>query len=245
MPDFAQRTHTDEMMDDFAITDRRLTQALDEIRLVNRFLGGYAASMAVLAPFLKQRAGRPCRVLDVGTGSADFPEYLVRWADRHGADVEVVGVDVNPATVDYARAALDQRLPARLRPRVRVEVGDALAQPYDDGAFDITHAAMFMHHFKPDAAAALLREMSRTSRHGLVVNDLHRHPLGYYGIWALTRAFPVSPMFRHDAPLSVLRGFQKNELYSPRRRRRSAHAGRPLALGLPVDALDGRWMIAE
>ena len=87
MLDFTRRTHADEMMDDFAITDRRLTQALDEIRLVNRLLGGYAASMAVLTPFLKRHATRtsgPVRVLDVGTGSADFPEHLVRWADRGG-----------------------------------------------------------------------------------------------------------------------------------------------------------------
>ena len=212
VPDFAQRAHADEMMDDFAITDRRLTQALDEIRLVNRLLGGYAASMAVLRPFLKRQGGRPTRLLDVGTGSADLPEHLVRWADRHGADVRVVAVDANPATVDYAREALGRRLPSALRDRIRVEVGDALALPYEAGSFDVAHAAMFVHHFERDRAVALLREMRRTSRQGLVVNDLHRHPLGYYGIWALARAFPVSPMFRHDAPLSVLRGFRRDEL---------------------------------
>ena len=212
MPDFAQRTHADEMMDDFAIADVRLTQALDEIRLVNRFLGGYTASMAALGPFLKRQGGRPTSVLDVGTGSADFPEHLVRWADRHGADVRVTAVDANPATVDYARAALDGRLPPRLRERIQVEVGDALALPYEAGSFDVAHAAMFVHHFEHDKAGTLLREMRRTSMRGLVVNDLHRHALGYYGIWALARAFPVSPMFRHDAPLSVLRGFRRDEL---------------------------------
>ena len=212
MPDFAQRTHADEMMDDFAITDVRLTQALDEIRLVNRFLGGYAASMAALGPFLKRQGGRPIHLLDVGTGSADFPEHLVRWAGRHGADVRVVAVDANPATVDYAKNFLDGRLPPSLRSRIQVEVGDALALPYEAGRFDVAHAAMFAHHFEHERAVGLLREMRRTSRHGLVVNDLHRHPLGYYGIWALARLFPVSPMFRHDAPLSVLRGFRRDEL---------------------------------
>ena len=115
-----------------------------------------------------------------------------------------------------------------LRERIQVEVGDALALSYEAGAFDVTHAAMFMHHFRPDVAAVLLREMNRTSGHGLVVNDLHRHPLGYYGIWALAHAFPVSPMFRHDAPLSVLRGFRRDELYN-------------LAVAADLPTPDVRW----
>ncbi len=228
MPDFTARVRGEEMMDDFTITDDRLTRALENLRWTNRLLGGYAASLAALAPFLQAQAGRPVRVLDLGTGAADFPEHLIRWAARRGLDVRVTAVDANPATVDYARAALDRRLPPALRPRVEVICADAFALPFEDGAFDVAHAALFLHHFPPDQAAALVRTMARVARRSLVVNDLHRHPLAYYGIRLLGALLPVSPMYRHDGPLSVLRAFRRDELVA-------------LAEAADLDAFAIRW----
>ena len=229
MPSFAQRHHTEEMMDDFTIVDERLETALDNLRYVNRFLGGYGAAMAVLAPLLRAHPpGRPLRVLDLATGVADFPDFLVRWADRRHRVVDIVALDANPTTVAYARKALDRDLPERLRPRIRVDVGDALALPYDDDAFDVCVASLFMHHLKHDEAVTLVREMNRVARQGFVINDLHRHPLAYYSIRALAAVLPVSPMFRHDGPISVLRGFKRDDL-------------RALAVAAGLDAYRIRW----
>lgn len=199
-------------MDDFSIVDARLTGALDQLRQVNRFLGGYGPTRAALAPLLRYNPHRPLRLLDVGTGVADVPEDLVRWGARHGRRVEVVGLDANPVTVDHAGAVLDARLPPPLRARVELVVGDALALPYEDGAFDATICSLFLHHFDDHTAPRVLREMDRVARHGLVVNDLHRHPLAYASIRALVALLPVSPMFHHDGPVSVLRAFRRREL---------------------------------
>lgn len=212
MPSFARRLHVREMMDDFSIADDRLVRALDELRWVNRLLGGYAATMAVLAPYLRTRRGQVVHLLDLGTGLADYPEHIVRWAARQGLDVQVTALDANPATVAHAARTLDRRLPPALRARIRLVTADALTPPFDDGTFDVTMAAMFMHHLAHGDAVRLVREMRRLARDGLVVNDLHRHPLAYYGIRSLARLLPVSPMFRHDGPISVRRGFRRNEL---------------------------------
>ncbi len=212
MPSFARRLDTPEMMDDFSIVDDRLLQALDELRWVNRLLGGYAATMHVLKPYLKARRGRPVHLLDLGTGVADYPEVIVRWADRQGLDVQVTAIDANPATVEHARRTLARRLPPRLARRIRVLVADALALPFGEDNFDVAMAAMFMHHLDDEGAVRLLREMRRVAREGLLVNDLHRHGVAYYGILVPARLLPVSPMFRHDAPVSVRRGFRREEL---------------------------------
>ena len=213
MPSFAQRLHAEEMMDDFTIVDERLAKALDNLRYVNRFLGGYGAVMAVLGSVLRAHSPeRPFRVLDLATGIADFPDFLVRWAARRDCRVEIVALDANPATVAYARKALDRDLPAPLRSCIRVEIGDALALPYEDDAFDVAVASLFMHHLTHDDSVTLVREMDRVARRGLIVNDLHRHPLAYYSILALATVLPVSPMFRHDGPISVRRAFTRDEL---------------------------------
>jgi SAM-dependent methyltransferase len=214
IPSFKIRTDTDELMDDFSITDERLTTALEQLRYVNRFLSGYSTSMAVLAPFLRSRAHQTTRILDLGTGIADFPEYIVKWAAAQSpaVSVEIVAIDANPVTVDYARSALKQRLPEQLQSKIHVEVADALALPYADRSFDLVMGAMFLHHFAQDNAIAIVKSMQRVSRCGILINDLHRHPLAYLGIYALTHLLPASPMVRNDGPLSVLRGFKYSEL---------------------------------
>jgi SAM-dependent methyltransferase len=214
IPSFKIRTDTDELMDDFSITDDRLTTALEQLRYVNRFLSGYSTSMAVLAPFLRSRSDQTTRILDLGTGIADFPEYIVNWAAAQSPAiaVEIVAIDANPVTVDYARSALKLRLPEPLQSKIHVEVADALALPYADQSFDLVMGAMFLHHFAQDNAIAILKSMQRISRCGILINDLHRHPLAYLGIYALTHLLPASPMMRNDGPLSVLRGFKYSEL---------------------------------
>ena len=216
MPSFQIRTNQDELMDDFSIQDERLTDALEQLRPINQLLGGYATTMEVLAPFLKMRtqSNQTTRILDIGTGIGDFPEYIVRWAAAQSPaiNVEIVAIDANPVTVDYAREALKKRLPPDLQAKIKVEVADALALPYADDEFDVAIAAMFLHHFAHENAVQIVRSMQRISKQGILINDLHRHPLAYYGIYALTRLLPAVQMVRNDAPLSVLRGFKSPEL---------------------------------
>lgn len=212
MPDLTRRLWNDEWMDDFSITDDRLRRALDELRWVNRLLGGYGTMKAVLRPWLQAQRGRTVQVLDLGTGVADYPEVLVRWARQLGVDVQVTALDANPATVAYAGQVLDRRLPPALRQRITLATGDALALPYPDQSFDLVLASMFLHHFTHAAAVQVVREMQRLARQGLLVNDLHRHPLAWAGIRSLVAVLPVSPMFHHDGPLSVRRAFRRADL---------------------------------
>jgi SAM-dependent methyltransferase len=197
-------------MDDFAVNDDRLRLALRDLRRINRLLGGYRATDAVLDPVLRRQPS--LRVLDVGTGSGDYPVHFVRRGAQRRMHVEAVGVDLNPVTVGHGRAWLDRALSPAQRRRASIEIADALALPYPDDAFDVAHAALFLHHFHGAEAVQLLREMNRVSRLGVVVNDLHRHPLAYVGIWVLSRLLGLAPMVQHDGPISVARGFRRADL---------------------------------
>jgi len=217
VPDFSRRSTALEQMDDLSIVDDRLSRALDDLRLVNRFLGGTALSQKRLLDALDVTGGaavlhpeRPLRILDVGCGGGDLAAALVRWGARAHRQVEVVGVDLNPATLNHARRWLDRKLPEDLAARVTLREADAFALPFPDDAFDAAHASLFLHHFPHADVAHLMAEMARVAR-VVVVNDLHRHPAAYHAIRVLARMSP-SEMFRHDAPLSVLRGFSRAEL---------------------------------
>ncbi|MFB6247520.1 MAG: methyltransferase domain-containing protein [Salinibacter sp.] len=209
LPDFTARAVGTEWMDDPGVRGEALRTALRDLRRINRLLGGLRASTSVLAPMLSARSSLD--LLDVGSGTGDYLAHLVRQGAHHNTRIRATGVDLNPRTVGHGRAWLDASLSPSLRSNVRLEIADALQLPYPDDAVDVAHAALFLHHFHGNAAVRLLREMNRVSRHGILVNDLHRHPLAYVGIWTLSR-LGFSPMVQHDGPLSVRRGFRHADL---------------------------------
>ncbi len=213
MPDLSRRIDVSELMDDFSITDTRLERALYELRGVNEYLGGLRAVKKELAPLVRRRFGGFLRILDVGTGIGDIPERLVTWGEQRGVRIDVTAIDANPATVEYARRSLDARLEAKLRERIEVRRADVLELDHRTAEYDVATASLFLHHFDDRRAVRVLRAMSRAASIGLIVNDLHRHRLAYAGIKAIASLMPVSPMFVHDGPASVRRGFKPRELH--------------------------------
>jgi ubiquinone/menaquinone biosynthesis C-methylase UbiE len=193
-------------MDEASVTTEQMRHALDDLDRVNRFLGGWSGSRALLEPRFRARRGRPVSILDVGGGSGAASRDLRRCAARWGVRASFVSLDVHAAVCDVAQAS------ASGDRDIAVVRGDALRLPFADDSFDFAHAALFLHHFRDDAIGAILDEMRRVSREGVVVNDLHRHVVSYFAIRAIAALFRFSPVSRHDGPLSVRRGFRRSEV---------------------------------
>jgi len=102
-----------------------------------RFMGRWSRR---LAPLFVTFAGvtNGDRVLDVGSGTG-----ALSAAAAAVESVRVTGIESSPAYVRYAQEHADGRF----------EVGDALALPFPDDAFDRT-LSMLVLNFVPDAAAA-------------------------------------------------------------------------------------------
>lgn len=215
-------------MDDFSHDAAQFAEALADLRLINSVLGGYRATDAVLDPLLEQR--ERLRFVDLGCGGGDLLEHVVRRGAKFDCQIDAVGIDANPAIVEWARDESDARLPSTLRDRIRIEEGDALDLDRADETFDVVHAALFVHHFHGPEMIELLDEMQRVSTEGIVVNDLHRHPAAYVGIWAVSRLLRMSPMVQHDGPISVRRGFTRSDLQA------LAHSA-----GLPSPSIRWHW----
>ena len=197
-------------MDRADVNGMDLEQALEELTLVNRFLGGSRTAIKALeqmvGPTGHAHGPGPLRILDLGTGAADIPMAMVAWARRHNIPVHIVAVDFNFHTCAWAA----RRTAAYAE--ITVQQADVFALPYRPEAFDIVHCGMFLHHFAQTEAATILQIMYGLCRKGIVINDLHRHPLAYYAVhWGMP-LLSKSPMVQHDAPVSVLRGFRRADL---------------------------------
>jgi hypothetical protein len=203
--DFRRRCHDPELMDDFGVESRDIEDALREIGVINRFLGGASTTLAGLTPYLAGRRD-PVRLLDVGTGGADLPVAVARWCRAAGVAIRIVAVDLGAAACRFARAQ------ARDFPEIEICRADVFALPLPPRSFHLAHCAMFLHHFDQDEAARILRAMAPLVTEGIVINDLHRHAFAYHSIRVLTGLFSRSRLVRNDAPLSVRRGFRAADL---------------------------------
>ena len=179
---------------------------LADIARLNR-IGATRAIQAHVAPFLARlRAGETLRILDVGTGAADIPLALVRWARRRGRRVRIVALEVQPAILRYAARVVDGT------PEVHLVAGDALEAPIRPGSVDVALCSLVLHHLPEEAVVALLRRLAEMVRLGFVVSDFRRGRLAWAAVWLVTHAVSRSRMTRHDGPLSVRRAYTVEEL---------------------------------
>jgi ubiquinone/menaquinone biosynthesis C-methylase UbiE len=180
---------------------------LRDLARVNRRLGGVALTTAAIEALAPGRAG--ISVLDVGTGGADIPLALIDRGRATGRLVTVTGLDSRPEVL-AAAAVADPRVTAT--GELALHVGDGRSLPFPDGAFDIVHSSLFVHHLDPDAACNALTEMGRVARRGVVVNDLVRGRRSWLGAWLMSHLLTRNRFTRYDAPLSVRRAYTVAEL---------------------------------
>ena len=180
---------------------------LRDLRRINRWLGGVELSVAAIEALAAHRA--EVSLLDVGTGGADIPLALLTRAAARGRRMSIVGLDSRPEILTAAAIATPG---LTTTDGLELQVGDGRALPFPDRSFDVAHASLVMHHLDPDGALALLREMARVTRLGVVVNDLERSRLGWVGAWLLGHLLTGNRYTRHDAPLSVRRAYRASEM---------------------------------
>jgi len=234
----SERREESELLDRPAHDLRELAANLHDLERINRLLGGTAVILTHLTRLLDgQRPDQPLTVLDVATGAGDIPVAIRRWAEQHHLRLSVIATDLQPQVLDYARhhGASDM-------PLVR---HDALLPPFPTDSVDVVTCSLTLHHFAPERAVTLLRELARIARRGVVVNDLRRCWPGYWGarLLALALAGPGHRMTRHDAPLSVLRAYTPDEALALARQAgwHSAHVYRhwPFRLALVMTEDEG------
>lgn len=207
---FRKRSSRKEIMDDLDGAGPDWQQALRELKVINKLLGGNSLTIKGIAHFLQQpgrEEHKPQRlhIADIGCGGGDMLLVIARWGRRHKLRLRLLGVDANPHIIEYARKNTAGY------PEIEYLRADIFSEDFKAREFDVVCCTLFTHHFTDEQLVRLLSSLHRQVRLGVVINDLHRHPLAYYSIKAITRLVSRSHMVKHDAPVSVLRAFSRKD----------------------------------
>jgi SAM-dependent methyltransferase len=215
-----KRSYEKEMMDLPGQPRELLEEDLRNLRIINRRLGNYRNVVRGLARLVGAQKIDRFSLLDVGTGSGDIPVRITDWAQQRGIKTSIVALEPEPVTVQVAATLTNPPFVPLFqmgkegdfrRCGISVVRGDGMAPPFHSASFDFVLASQLLHHFSEEQIIRLLRVWSPLARRAIIVSDLVRHPLAYYGIRLLTKCFTRNAMTRTDAPLSVKRAFTLGE----------------------------------
>jgi SAM-dependent methyltransferase len=211
--DFSIRSDLLELLDYPEIPAADIERNMLELEIINRKLGGHKIT---LQGFLRLYANQPqLHVCEIGCGGGDNGMAIGKRLKAKDIDLTYTGIDINPDCIRFAKKRKWQTPSYFL-------VSDYKKVHFDLPP-DILFCSLFCHHFKNEELIEMFRWMYDNSNLGFFVNDLHRHPLAYHSIRLLTSLFSNSYLVKHDAPLSVLRGFKKRELEDLLRRAGISH----------------------
>ena len=201
MTSLAVRAQAEELMDAPDLDPAVLAAVLRDLAKVNRVTMAARPTLAFLARAL---AGRErVRLLDVGFGDGDMLRAIARWCGRRGIAAELVGVDLNPASLPAAAARTPAGLP------IRYVTGDYAALAGE--GWDVVISSLVAHHMQRGELVAFLRFMEAEARLGWIVNDLRRSRFAYHGYPLLAGLMRWHPIVRHDGRLSIARSYRADE----------------------------------
>ena len=158
-----------EILDDPAISWEEMSLSLEDLSLVNRWLGSARALEGFLVGEMRRLGVTRPVLLDVGAGSADVSRRLARSLARAGRPARVLACDVQWRHLVAGRRMAGDRFPSIC--------ADAFALPFGEKSVDWIVSTLFFHHFSPDENARMLASFARIARHGFALLDLSRHLL--------------------------------------------------------------------
>ncbi len=201
MPDFSKRSLEKEILDDPAVPFADIKKNMQELDFINTWLGGHKITLAGFKKICDNK--KKISVCEIGSGGGDNLRVIKKYCAEKNIDVELTGIDINVNCTTFAASRKENE-------NINFITSDYAAVNFDKKP-DIIFSSLFCHHFTDEQLIRMVQWMNANSTLGFFINDLHRHPLAYHSIKILSALFSKSYMVKHDAPLSVLRGFSKQE----------------------------------
>lgn len=205
MPDLSIRSYQKELLDSNAIPFDDIKQNMKELDVINTWLGGHQiTTKGIKRLLIGINRSTTLNICEIGCGGGDNLRTIQHYCKRKSINVKLTGIDINPHCIAYARS------------RTENEGVEFICSDYATATLpqkpDIIFSSLFCHHFTEDELKQQFSWMKNNSQIGFFVNDLQRHVLAYHSIRLLTGIFSKSYLVKNDAPLSVARGFQRNDL---------------------------------
>lgn len=213
MADYKNRSLKKEILDQKNIPFEDIVLNMKELEFINSHLGGHSITISGFKKLLPNR--KEVSVCEIGCGGGDNLKAIDIFCKRNHLICSFTGIDINKECIAFAKENVQSPMSKKplpvSSPRMKFIVSDYKEINFQNKKPHIIFSSLFCHHFSENELVEMLRWMKNNSETGFFINDLHRHRVAYHFIKIATKIFSRSYLVKNDAPLSVLRGFKKNE----------------------------------
>ncbi len=198
------RSNKLELLDQANIPFADVSLNMKELNTINTWSGGHRITIKALSNLIGKE--KNITVCEIGCGGGDNLFALHKWCVNNKIIADFIGIDLKAECIIHAQKHQPKNFTC-----------EWIVSDYEMVKFnktpDVIFSSLFCHHFANEALPTQFNWMAKHAAIGFFINDLHRHWLAYYFIKWLTAVFSSSYLVKNDAPLSVARGFKKQELY--------------------------------
>jgi len=213
MPNLSYRSNEKELIDDLELDNDALRQNLEELAIINKYLGGNQVTVSGLSrlmfdvrkPKIENQTSK-ITIADLGCGGGDMLMVMANWAKNKEIEAQFVGIDANDFMIDFAKKRTTNYA------NISFLHENIFSEEFKEKSFDIITMTLFCHHFDDESLVKIFKQFKKQSRIGIVINDIHRHWFAYHSIAWITKLFLKSYLVKNDAKLSVWRAFRRHDL---------------------------------
>ena len=212
MPNLSLRSKEKELIDDLELDNDALRQNLEELAVINKYLGGNQVTISGLKKLISNSNSlitnnqTPIIIADLGCGGGDMLMVMADWAKNKSINANFIGIDANDFMIEFAKER------TRNYQNISYLHQNIFSEEFQKYSFDIVTMTLFCHHFEDEALIKILHQFRKQTRLGVVINDIHRHWFAYHSIAWITKLFLKSYLVKNDAKLSVWRAFRRKDL---------------------------------
>lgn len=195
------RSDQKELLDKDDIPFEDIRRNMQELNIINAWLGGHNITLHGFKKLADKKSS--IHVCEIGCGDGNNLFQLYKWSKKNNIQFRCTGIDIKSECIETAKKDY------------AIENAEWLVDDYKNIDFkikpDIIFSSLFCHHFTDEVLIGQLKWMRDNAALGFFINDLERNGLAYHSIKIITKLFSSSYLVKNDAPLSVARGFHKNE----------------------------------
>lgn len=196
--DAVRRSEQTEWLDRADLNEHELAAYLHDLARLNAAMLGHWPLLRFLRRAARGASGSPLTVLDVGCGYGDLLRAMRRWSRKQGAEMRLIGVDLNTKTIGIARQATPAEDAIDYRVGDVFTLGETLKP-------DVIVSSLLTHHFSDAEIVSFLCWMEKTAALGWAVYDLQRSVVPYVFLGLTGKLVRLHPMVIHDGRISVTR----------------------------------------
>ncbi|MBT0608685.1 methyltransferase domain-containing protein [Aequorivita echinoideorum] len=202
-----ERSKQPEIMDDFHLQGNEMKVLLNDLKRVNRWLGGNSVTLDGIEILLKNYSKKDkITIIDFGCGDGEMLRQCAKFGHHNGYNFNLIGIDFNPNILIEASKKSDGF------PNISYQKMDVFSAENLIPNCDIALCTLFLHHFRNEKIEFLLKKILNKTSIGVVINDLQRSRIAFQLFKLISNPFLKTKIARHDGLVSVARGFKKQEL---------------------------------